>query len=380
MFLTENKWLSMFNLTDKLTFKQFIKTSHVKLGNSNIIDLNTYIAAYHIHDRDLEFLYEFWKNREEYLLNIYKKSLEIDLDRNDFKITDDKVLKNNYKPHYKNVIRNLFWKELWVSTTTSIKNVPNYFNVIYDFFNNQIIDYKLLTPSIVNMMNRKQPVSLSSLLAGLYFRSSIINPYMVYKLFKNIILPMLNNKNNISVFTPTLGWGSYLYGLLNVEEINTYVGDDVINSVCNKTVTIANKFFPNKNVDIYCEPSEELIENKNFIKKYTNNIDFIFFSPPYYSLEEYPGSKQSTKVYKTYDEWLQGYWANTVKLCSKVLKKDGIMTYIISKKFDSYNLEKDMNDITKSYFKLIKKIPLKNTNVSFTKHRDTGEYIYIWSS
>jgi hypothetical protein len=122
-----------------------------------------------------------------------------------------------------------------------------------------------------------------------------------------------------------------------------------------------------------------LTENKNFIKKYTNNIDFIFFSPPYYSLEEYPGNKQSTKVYKTYDEWLQGYWANTVQLCSKVLKKDGIMTYIISKKFDSYNLEKDMNDITKSYFKLIKKIPLKNTNVSFTKHRDTGEYIYIWS-
>lgn len=379
MFLTENKWLSMFDLDKKLTFKQFIRSSSVRLANSNIVSLLTYMAVYHIHDTDIEYLYEFWANRKEYLLNIYKKSLEVDIERNDFKISKDKSLKNNYKPHYKNIIRNIFWKELWVNTTTSIKNVPNFFTVIYDFINNQIIDYKLLAPSIISMMNRKEPVSLSSLLAGLYFRSSIMNPYMVYKLFNNIIHPLLDDKKDITVFTPTMGWGSYLYGLLNVDEIKTYIGDDVINSVCSKSKSIAEKFFPDKNVEIYCIPSEELYENKDFIKKYSNKVDIIFFSPPYYTLEEYPGSNQSTKVYKTYEEWLEGYWLNTIKLCEKVLQKDGIMVYIISKKFDSYNLEKDMNNITKQFFKLIKKIPLQNSNVSFTKHRDTGEYIYIWS-
>jgi hypothetical protein len=378
MFLTEKKWLNMFDLETKMTFKQFIRKSSVRLGNSSLINLITYMAVYHIHDTDIKYLYEFWTNRNEYLLNIYKKSLEVDLERNDFKISDDKSLKNNYKPYYKNLIRNLFWKELWIDTTTSIKNVPNFFTVINDFLNHQIIDYKLLTPSIINMMNRKQPVLLSSLLSGLYFRSSIMNPYMVYKLFKNIIHPMLNNKKDISVFTPTLGWGSYLYGLLNTDDIKTYIGDDVISSVCNKTEMIADKFFPEKTVDIYCVPSEDLVYNKEFLKKYSNNIDFIFFSPPYYTLEEYPGNKQSTNIYKSYEEWLENYWSKTIELCSKILQKKGLMVYIISKKFDSYNLEKDMNKITKRFFKLVKKIPLQNSNVDFTKHRDTGEYIYIW--
>jgi hypothetical protein len=37
-----------------------------------------------------------------------------------------------------------------------------------------------------------------------------------------------------------------------------------------------------------------------------------------------------------------------------------------------------MNNITKKYFKLTKKILLNNSNVNFTQHQDNSEIIYFF--
>ena len=55
------------------------------------------------------------------------------------------------------------------------------------------------------------------------------------------------------------------------------------------------------------------------------------------------------------------------------------MCYIISNYDNRMDINKDMNNITKKYFKLVKKKSLNNSNVGFTSHRDTGEIIFFFT-
>ena len=137
--------------------------------------------------------------------------------------------------------------------------------------------------------------------------------------------------------------------------------------------------YPRIRTEIFCAPSEGLLANPAF--KYENYFDTVFFSPPYYELELYPGKNQSTTVYKTYEEWLEGYWHGTVRLCHRVLKRGGKMCYILSSGGGNHEADilKDMNDITKQWFKWNATMPMWNKNVHSTKHRETAEKIMVFS-
>jgi hypothetical protein len=152
------------------------------------------------------------------------------------------------------------------------------------------------------------------------------------------------------VFTPTLGWSSYCYGFLECPYVTEYVGNDIIPNVCKKTATFAKTYYPEKQVKIWCKPSEDLLKSAEFMRKYKQYFDVVFFSPPYYRLEIYPGKNQSTERYKTYEEWLQGYWENTMELCWHILQPGGRLCYIISNYKEggnqSLDLIRDMNRIT----------------------------------
>lgn len=54
------------------------------------------------------------------------------------------------------------------------------------------------------------------------------------------------------------------------------------------------------------------------------------------------------------------------------------MCYIISNYANKLSMNDDMNRITGKYFKLSKTIAFDNSNVNFTKHRPTGEVIFIF--
>ena len=97
----------------------------------------------------------------------------------------------------------------------------------------------------------------------------------------------------------------------------------------------------------------------------------------------YKSTNQSTDRYKTYEDWLEKYWEVTIKLCHAVLEKSGKLCYILSgygsnttkKQFD---LLKDMNAITKKYFRLLSTQPMMNKNVHVTSQPDKGEQIMIF--
>ena len=375
-FITKEKLLSLFDGKTPNTFNEFINKTHVR-NNKRLIPLKEYILSNHINKTDIKQLYENIKNRNEYLERLYNTSLALETPET-LKITDppmkNRKMNNNISVHYKNVIRNLFYKEILQDTQSGLNNNPSFFTVLDELYNKNIIDYKILTPSAIFYMKNGR---LGSVFSSFYFRASIMNPYLVYSLNHSVL-------KGTRIFTPTLGWCSYCYGMLECPYVVEYVGTDVIKKVCDVTKQFADTYYSEKQVTIYCKPSEDLYSNPSFMKKYKNHFDVVFFSPPYYELELYPGTNQSTRRYQTYEKWLSEYWEKTIQLCHHVLIPNGKMCYILSgygsentsKKYDLLN---DMNTISKKYFQLHSSQKMYNKNVHVTQHRETDEKIMIFT-
>jgi hypothetical protein len=340
------------------------------------VPLETYQINKKISDEFIVKFIEVVKAHTDYLKRFYKLSLNVDENLIHFakntEPMDVKTINNNKLSKVKNVIRNMHMFGILRDTASGIDNVHTYYVVMEDLFKNNIIDYKLLSPSSRHYIENGR---FGSVLSSLYFRASILNPYLIYSLNINLL-------KGKKIFTPTLGWSSYAYGF-SESGIEEYVGTDVIPSVCKKTDKFIKKYYPNVEKNIFCQPSEDLLKNTQFISDYSNHFDVVFFSPPYYRLELYEGKNQSTTRYKTYDEWLSKYWENTVKLCYKVLNKGGKMCYIVSGYGsdtinEQYDLVKDMNEITKKYFTLKYNLPMFNKNVNVTKHKEPSERILVF--
>ena len=286
---------------------------------------------------------------------------------------ENKAMDNNKHPIYKNLIRNLHYKDILENTKSGIDNVPTYMEVITDLYLRNIIDYKILTPSALFYIRDGR---LGSVFSSFYFRASIMNPFLVYSLNHSVL-------KGTKIFTPTLGWTSYCFGFLECPLVKEYVGTDVITDVCKKTADFAKTQYPDKEVKIFCHPSEDLMKNAGFKKKYREHFDVVFFSPPYYKLELYAGKNQSTEQYKTYEEWLTKYWEETIRLSHYVLEPKGKMCYILSgygseNTGDQYDLLGDMNKIAKKYFTFESQQPMFNKDVHSTKHKETAEQIMIF--
>ncbi len=355
------------NTPDK--FEDFLNVTQVRQG-IKLIPLNKYLEKKNKSQEYVKELHKNILNKEKYLTRFYNTSLKVTPEY--LKINkspmENKLMNNNIEINYKNVIRNIHYKDILEKTTSGIDNIPTYLHVLNDLYKNNIIDYKLLTPSALSYINKGR---LGSVLSSFYFRASIMNPYLVYSLNENLL-------KGTKIFTPTLGWSSYLFGFLESNMVKTYVGTDVIPDVCSKTQEFSERY--NKKVKIYCKPSEELLNIKSFTKQYKEYFDVVFFSPPYYKLELYSSDNQSTEKYNTYEKWLIYYWEETIKLSYYVLERGGRLCYILSgygsdNVKQKYDLIKDMNNITRKYFSLKSKQPMYNKNVNITKHKETNEMI-----
>ena len=375
-FLNEEEFVEHFDKKKSRTFTEFMKTAKVKTSK-HLIPLQEYIKDKDVNKENLKLLFENIQERDAYLKRFYHLSLRVEPNR--FSMSSLKPMKNNHMNNnaettYKNIIRNIHWKDILKNTKSGIDNVPTYTDVLEDLYLRDIIDYKIVTPSALHYMKEGR---LGSVFSSYYFRASIMNPYLVYSLNQSVL-------KGTKIFTPTLGWTSYLYGFLESgDDVIEYVGTDVIPSVCTKTAKFAKTYYKNKSVDIYCEPSENLLLNKTFMRKYQNHFDVVFFSPPYYELEKYPGKDQSIVQYKTYEEWLEKYWTATIQLCYQVLQKGGRLCYILSgygseNTKNQYDLLTDMNKITRQYFKLRSIQPMYNKDVHVTEHKETNEKIMVF--
>ena len=375
-FLTLIEFLKIFECSpaDTQTLDQFINSAKVVV-NAKTQDLKEYMKHKKIDRSSIELLYTNIQGRNAYLTRFYNTSLLVN-DRNTTIDSNIEPMKrehmnNNKAVLYKSVIRNMHFYDILQKTKSGFQNNPSYLDITYDLYTKNIIDYKILTPSAVYYMKIGR---LGSVFSSFYFRASIMNPYLVYSLNKSIL-------KGTKIFTPTLGWSSYLIGFLECPEVVEYVGTDVIPEVCKKTKHYAKHY--NADVNILCKPSEKLYHSKTFINKYREHFDVVFFSPPYYKLELYDSPDQSTNTYDTYNEWLHKYWEKTIMLSQLLLEKGGKICYIISdygsiNVKQKYDLVKDMNEITSKYFHFVSNQTMHNKNVNSTSHRETGERIIIF--
>jgi len=375
--LPEFKGLFRRNLESMSTLLRYIRTTQVRVGNK-LQPLRAYMKKKSIPIEDIELLYKHIQSRDEYLTRFYDLSLQIHIDKlrihGNVKPMKNREMSNNKNIVYKNFIRNMHMNDILQNTKSGIENVPTFLDVLDDLYNNLIIDYKLLTPSARFYVKNGR---IGSVFSSYYFRASIMNPYLVYSLNKTVL-------RGTRIFTPTLGWSSYCYGFLECPEVEEYVGTDVIPSVCDKTRDLAKLYSRKPTVNIYCQPSEDLYKDPQFLKKYKGHFDLVFFSPPYYKLEMYDSENQSTTRYADYKDWLEKYWEQTIRLSSYALEKGGRLCYILSgygspSGSEHYNLLEDMNRITKKYFILNSTQPMHNKNVHVSTHRDTAERIMIFT-
>jgi hypothetical protein len=359
----------------KMTYLEFLRKAQVRIG-PNLKPLKEYIKTKQLNDSNIRNLFDNIQNNQEYLTRFYNLSLRTSMNRIHMEEPmKNKQFNNNKDGYYKNLIRNVHFDDILQNTKSGLENVPSFLDMLSDLYLKNIIDYKILTPSAIHYMNEGR---LGSVFSSYYFRASIMNPYLVFSLNKSLL-------HGTRVFTPTLGWSSYCYGFLECPEVVEYVGTDVIPSVCAKTKLLAKSFSPIVKTEIFCKPSEDLLNSKLFMTKYKNHFDVVFFSPPYYRLELYEGGNQSTERYKTYEEWLIKYWEKTIQLCYHVLEPNGKLCYILSgygshSEKEHYNLIDDMNEITSKYFRFISKQHMLNKDVYVrTKENDTNEQIVLFS-
>ena len=363
MFVSKHDFLQTFNTSDDP------KPYQVKIRN-RLVPLTEYATAKQIQQTDINKLFQHIETRNDYLTRFYNTSMTPPKDMNiQENPMPETYLNNNAFVKYKNVIRNMFYKEILQETQSGLANIPSFLVVLIDLYVNRIIDYKILTPSAIHYLNNGR---IGSVFSSFYFRASIMNPYLVFSLNQSVL-------KGRRIFTPTMGWSSYLYGFLECPDVIEYVGTDVIPSVCEKSRLFAKQFYPNKDVTIYESPSENLLHNAEFIAKYENHFDTVFFSPPYWQLEMYSSPNQSTTAYPTYEEWLKKYWTATIQLCHKVMRENGKLCYILSG-YNGINLLEDMNAITAQYFTYSHTQPMHNKNVAATTHRTTAEQIVVFSS
>ena len=231
-FVSKTDFIDVFLDNRKMTWSYFLTNYKVETGRT-IIPLKKYAKSHEIPVSDLRELFNHIQIREEYLGRFYDTSLMPLLP---LSITEKPMplsnINNNSEVKYKNIIRNMYYKDILENTKSGINNVKSFLTVLDDLYNNQLIDYKILTPSARFYTKNGR---IGSVFSSFYFRASILNPYVIYSLNERIL-------KGTRIFTPTLGWSSYCYGFMECPNVIEYVGNDIIPSVCKKTEKFAHTF------------------------------------------------------------------------------------------------------------------------------------------
>lgn len=168
-----------------------------------------------------------------------------------------------------------------------------------------------------------------------------------------------------TLFAPVMGWNSYQIAFYS-SKFTKFIATDVIPDVVQNGSLLHRAYdnyransmieLPEKSVDLYLCPSERLDAEHNFIEKYSNTVDAVLLSPPYYDLEIYDSDDQSVTNYPDYEEWLEKYWAETVKLCVSVMRPTAKFGFVISNYVNKQKvmttISQDMRDVASRYLKL----------------------------
>jgi len=190
-------------------------------------------------------------------------------------------------------------------------------------------------------------------------RASIFNPAT----YRGIVDELFEGE---TLFAPCMGWNAYQIGFYS-SKFRHLIATDVIPEVVENGRQLHKEWIKysnrgiwemdTKTVDLYLCPSEQLDARHEFVKQYADSVDAVLFSPPYYDLEIYPGEEQSLTNFPNYQDWLEGYWNETVKIATQVLRPGGRFAFVIS---DYRNKDKQEVAISQDMRQVVQRhLPLK---------------------
>ena len=111
-FITVDQFIEIFATSNKLGFQDFFKKAQVKTPGQ-LIPLKQYMRDHEIPASSIKLLFENIVNRNEYLQRFYEKSLRV---LEPISIVDKAMpvsaMNNDAHVNYKNIIRNMFYKEI----------------------------------------------------------------------------------------------------------------------------------------------------------------------------------------------------------------------------------------------------------------------------
>lgn len=340
---------------DRILYKDYLEKNTFGDFRDNNEEWMRNIYEFFYEDRE-RFLKLWWKNHC-YISPSADVLSDMFYYLKDVKDIDGVIQGKKYAKNGR-IIKNLFFDEIFHSTQKSTGNSPTTLTVIFDFcLRLESTGGGTLSPYTFDIIKEKRYEDYFAILRGTTSKASVFNPY-TYSYILQHVLP-----RGKKLFCPVSSWCVPVLAFNNLPTYDHLVVCDVIPNVIKKSKELnkvindrATLFEREKKLDAYCCPSEELDKTHDFSNKYKDYFDTVFFSPPYYNVELYPdiNENQSTTKYKTYEEWLVGYWEETVKLCSKVLKKDATFSFVIVENYKDGNIRRnisgDMLDITKKYF------------------------------
>lgn len=218
-------------------------------------------------------------------------------------------------------------------------------------------------------------------------RASIFNPAT----YKGILEEIFTGE---TLFAPVMGWNSYQLAFYN-SSFNHFIATDVIPGVVENGKLIHNEYtkfkdnsifvLPEKTIDLYLCPSEQLDTRYNFSTKYASSVDAVLLSPPYFDLELYPSDDQSFGSFPDYQGWLVGYWEETVKLAVKVMKPGAKFGFVISnyvnKQKQMTTISEDMRDVVKRHLTLDKHYRVQWSAIAGTRQAKKtrgGNFEDLW--
>jgi hypothetical protein len=189
---------------------------------------------------------------------------------------------------------------------------------------------------------------------------SIFKPAIAREIYEEYV------KEDSVVYDYSMGFGTRLLGLMSLNLNNVkYIGVDPNTETFNNTKKLIKDF--NFNAEIYCIGSEDF--------KPKEKIDFAFSSPPYWNKEIYTNEEtQAYNKYKTYEDFIENYWRQTVKNIKSKLR--GVFAINIGN-FANKENEKLIDDFTRIIeeegFKLIDFWILRSATSHLASKKKTGK-------
>lgn len=339
------------------------------IGPENIPLTASYIWSKNGKDREdlVSWVFDYYRKKsfikssitDEHILKEFQKLKE--------KKSDSVINDSGYINNSSNLCNDVFKHFVWNKYYSARGNEKS--KSVIDVFNNDELFLNVLKnrmgyciskedgeerPYVFTITNKMILQGIKS--TGFGYNVSIFKPLVGKYLYEKYA--------KSKVFDYSSGWGARCLSALSLN-LEYYGVDPLTSSEINNII----KHFGGSGHVI-----EGCSEDINIYKEIPQ-VDCIMSCPPYFGLEIYDDNKnQSINKFKKYEDWINFYWAETVKNCMTILQNGGFFILIVKDFVGKYSLSKNMKEKCEDKGLVLKETMYYKTSTShLSSKKKTGK-------